>query len=295
MMAKRIERTTSRTAEWTCVTRAASYLEKNPHYRSNDHIALELVPRGFKVMLKVAAFRRLFTRKVAPAGIYEYVIARTRYIDDAYRRALKDDFDQILIFGAGFDSRALRFLPDSKYTHVFELDSARTQQAKQEQYDKRGLDIPSNLTFIPINFEKESLVDKLRDNGFDKKAHSLFVLEGLLMYLDSASVHETFKLIKKFSCPQSRVVFDYVYASVLRQENTCYGEKAIYKSVSGADEKWQFGIEEDDIKSFLKKYDLTLLDHKNAHDLEKLYFTDSRDSLVGRVNGTHCLVTAESC
>ena len=292
-MVKRIESTSSRTAAWTCVSRAASALEKNPHYRSDDKLALELVPRMIHFLLHSGLIRRLFTRRIAPAGIYEYVIARTHYIDDTYHRALQDDFDQILIFGAGFDTRALRCQPNCKQTTIFELDSKKTQQAKVAQYKKRGLMIPSNLVFIPIDFDKDDLPYKLDKAGFEKKKRSLFIMEGLLMYLKPKSVHETFKLIKKYSGERSRVVFDYIYDSVLKQENLYYGEEAIFQNVSKAGEAWQFGLKKGKLKDFLSEYDLVMLDHKDSEAFEKIYFTDPNGKNVGRVNGTHCLVTAE--
>ena len=109
MLKKRIETRTSRTAEWTCVSRAASSLESDSHYRSDDYIALLLVPTFIKLLLHIPLVRRLFTRFISPKGIYEYTIARTKYIDAVFKDILAQGFDQILIFGAGFDTRALRF------------------------------------------------------------------------------------------------------------------------------------------------------------------------------------------
>jgi len=60
--------------------------------------------------------------------------------------------EQILIFGAGFDSRAIRFAGKNMKTKIFELDSLHTQTAKIKQYRKRGISIPKNTIFIPINF-----------------------------------------------------------------------------------------------------------------------------------------------
>ena len=113
------------------------------------------------------------------------------------------------------------------------------------------------------------------------------------MYLKPKSVRETFRLIKKYGGERSRVVFDTIYASVLRQENKYYGEEAIFQNVSKAEEGWQFGIEKGKLNDFLTEHSLQLLDHKTPTDLEKFYFTDSNGKLVGRVNGTHFLVTAE--
>jgi methyltransferase (TIGR00027 family) len=221
------------------------------------------------------------------------VIARTQYIDAAFGEALAEQFDQILIFGAGFDTRALRFQDSLQETRVFELDVTLTQQAKLRQYQKRGLAVPADVTFIAIDFDKEALPVKLDEAGFRKQQRSLFILEGLLMYLQPESVRATFRTIQEYAGKGSRVVFDYIYASILRHEGTYYGETGIAQTVSDAGEQWQFGIEKGEIAPFLAAYALRLIDHQDAQDLERTYFTDSEGKLVGRVNGTHCLVTAE--
>jgi methyltransferase (TIGR00027 family) len=224
--------------------------------------------------------------------MYEYVIARTKYIDAVFKEVLDARFDQILIFGAGFDTRALRFQDVVGPTKIFELDVPITQNAKIRQYQKRGLSIPPNVVFIPIDLEKESLSIKLEEAGFGRFWRSLFVLEGLLMYLRPESVAETFRIIRDFAGEGSEIVFDYVYASVLRHEGQYYGERKIAESVAKAGEEWNFGIEEGKIEEFLSTYDLRLCDQRNAHELEQTYFKDASGKIIGRVNGTHCLVRA---
>jgi methyltransferase (TIGR00027 family) len=289
---RRIETTTSRTAEWTCVSRAASSLESDSRYRSDDHIALLLVPTFLKLLLHIPLFRRFYSQVIAPKGIYEYTIARTKYIDAIFKEVLAEGFDQILIFGAGFDTRALRFQTETGDTKISELDVPITQKAKLDQYAKRGLSIPANVEFISMNFDKESLSEKLEEAGFGRGGRSLFVLEGLLMYLQSESVDETFKVIEEFAGEGSVVVFDYVRASVLRQEGSYYGEREIVKSVSKAGERWYFGIEEGELAGFLKKYGVRVSEHKDAQELEQMYFTNVSGKIVRRINGTHCLVRA---
>jgi methyltransferase (TIGR00027 family) len=293
VLKRRIESTTSRTAEMTCLSRASSALETSSYYKSGDYIAPLLLPSGIKPLLHIPLVRRLFTGMVAPKGIYEYVIARTKYIDAVFGQAAAESFDQILIFGAGFDTRALRFQDAMRNTRIFELDVAITQRAKIRQYQKRHLAVPPNVTFLAIDFDKETLSLKLDEAGFRKQQRSLFVLEGVLMYLQPGSVHTTFQTIQDYAGRRSWVVFDYIYASVLRNEGIYYGETGIARTVSGAGEQWHFGIEKGEIERFLATYDLRLINHKDAQDLEMAYFSDSDGRVIGRVNGTHCIVTSE--
>ena len=113
------------------------------------------------------------------------------------------------------------------------------------------------------------------------------------MYLKPESVQETFQTIRQYTGQESRVVFDYIQASVLRHENTLYGESGLIKSVSKAGEKWQFGIEPSEIGSFAAAQGFEVSDHKCVRELETTYFQDKDGRLVGRVNGTHCIVTME--
>ena len=243
MTVKRIEKKASRTAAMTCMSRAASYLENNRNYHSDDHVAVKILPKLIGILMHISLFRKLLVRYLAPLGVYEYVIARTRYIDAMYKKALADRFEQILIFGAGYDTRALRLHDNAEHTRIFELDKHHTQQAKIKQLRKRHIHVPSNLVFIEIDFEKESLSRKLEKSGFRKGRKNLFILEGLLMYLETESVRETFQVIREYGTKGSRVVFDYIRASVLRHENTLYGESELIKSVRKAGEPWQFALE----------------------------------------------------
>jgi hypothetical protein len=103
----------------TCLSRACSVLATNHYYKSDDSIVPLLLPNGLKPFLHISLARRLFTKVAASKGIYEYVIARTKYIDAVFRQALAEQFDQILIFGAGFDTRALRFQDAMANTRAF--------------------------------------------------------------------------------------------------------------------------------------------------------------------------------
>ena len=288
---KRIESKTSRTAEYTCMTRAASFYEKRPQYKSNDYIAPKLLPKLFIPVIKIGVLRKLFTNKF-PSGMYEYVIARTKFIDSVFKRAVLNGFDQILIFGAGFDSRGIRFGDINKKTRIFELDAPVTQEAKINQFKKRGIAIDPNIVFISINFNKESLEDKLIESGFKAGKKSLFILEGLTMYLDPEAIDSTFHIIDQFAGEGSEIIFDYVYSSVLRGENIYYGESEVLNQLKNTNEPWSFGIEKGKLESFLKAKNLKLIESLNSSDLEKkFFFKDGKP--VAKINGTHCIVHAK--
>ena len=290
---KRIDRKSSRTAGMTCLSRAVSSLETTDAWRSDDSLAVRLLPGLLRVLVRSPLLRSAYQRFLAPAGIYEYVIARTKLIDDVFRQALDESFDQILLFGAGFDTRALRLQAAAQRVRVFELDAPTTQDAKIRQYARRHLSAPSNLVFVPVDFAKEAVPDKLDAAGFRKGRKSLFILEGLLMYLEAESVRTTWKVLEEYAGSGSWVVFDYVQAAFLRGGSALYGGEKLMRRVSLAGEPWTFGMEPKEVALFLDGYGFSVREHLNAEDLEARYFQDEHGQVVGRVNGTHCIVIAE--
>lgn len=288
-MGRRIEEKVSLTAQMTCLIRALSYYENKILYKSDDYIAPMLLPSFLELLAKLRAFRNIY-RLLAPKGIYEYVIARTKYIDNLIK-INGDHFEQVLLFGAGFDSRSIRFKDTLKYASFFELDSLITQNAKLKLFHEKKISIPPNVVFIPINFEKESASQKLEEYGFQREKVCLFLLEGLTMYLDAKSIDTTFKLISNYAGKDSMVVFDYVHKSVIRHEDIYLGEREVSQMVSVFGEKWSFGIERGKISNFLSHYGLYLIDESDSLALEKRYFT--QDKSTHHVNETHSVVIAK--
>lgn len=290
-MLRRIESKTSRTAEFTCLTRCLSYLEKREQYKSGDYVSLAIMNSFLKLLLHIPAFRWRF-RNAGPAGMYEYVIARTKYIDREFEMAAGRGIEQILIFGAGFDSRGVRFGEKVRGLRIFELDATVTQEAKVRRYRQRGIGIPENLTFVPIDFDKESLEEQLMKSGFRKDRPCLFILEGVTMYLQPSSVDGTFRSLRELSGEGSRVVFDCIHQSVLRRENLYEGEKALYDGVAMNGEGFHFGIERGNTGEFLSQYGFTLVEVLDAAALQDMFFRDGQGQLAGKVNETHCIVSA---
>jgi methyltransferase (TIGR00027 family) len=295
MSERRIETAVSRTAEITCGYRAASSMESNPLYRSNDWVARLLLPRKLQLLFRFPPARKLMMRIFGPSGLYEWVIARTRYIDEVFARAASAGFSQVLLLGAGFDSRAIRFQSEMRGLNIFELDAAATQAAKIEQYRERRIAIPDNLRFVAINFEKESIAQKLQEAGFSKGAKTLVLMEGVMQYLAPQAAYATLGAITDHVGRGSWLVFDYAHASAVRSEAHGKGETQVTRKLAEYGESWQFGLDEHEVGPLLARFDFRILDLKNPRDLEETYFKDARGRIVGHVSGAQSIVTAERC
>lgn len=150
----------------------------------------------------------------------------------------------------------------------------------------------NNITFISIDFNQESLEEKLLKSGFKKNKKSIFILEGLTYYLSLQAVEDTFNVISELAGDGSEVIFDYVYSSVLRGENLHYGESEVFNGVKKENEPWTFGIEEGEIESFLNNKNLEMIQNLNSKDLEREFFKNELGKVIAKVNGVRSIVYA---
>jgi methyltransferase (TIGR00027 family) len=292
MAERRIETKSSRTAAYTCFSRGCATREKDSRFRGTDYMAEILFPPLARLTLNIAPLRRMMIRRMFPPGLHEYVFARTKVMDAAFVEALEANIPQIVLLGAGFDTRALRFADRNRGTRIFELDAPTTQQAKIGVLRRKKIPLPEALVFVPIDFDREELADVLAKAGYQAGQRCLFLWEGVTMYLSAQAVDRTLEFIRCTSAPGSRVVFDYIHAAVLRKENRYYGEERAHAMVADVGESWTFGLEEGEVGPFLAKRGFELVQHYTSVELEKLYLTEPDGSLHARVNGTHCIVIA---
>jgi methyltransferase (TIGR00027 family) len=227
-------------------------------------------------------------------GTYEWVVARTFFLDEQFRGALDEKYDQIINLGAGFDSRPYRYVDIIRDTVIFELDLPEPQKIKRELLEKRGVLTPDNLRYVPIDFNTDDLLQKLKDAGFQEDKRNLFIWEGVTEYLSEKATDSTLAFIKNYSGQGTRIAFTYIYRSAVEGRKTFYGSKEIVNRVAKNGEPYRYGIEEDEIESFLTERGYNLVSHHTAEDLEKKYLTASDGKLFGRICGHNNIVVAET-
>jgi len=272
-MSKRIDKKYSRTAQMVCFLRALSYYEDDESYKSDDYMASNFLPFLFKLVLRIKILRNNIKKKLNDSGMYEYIIGRTKVIDNVFNK-FSTEMNQVLILGAGFDSRGIRFKNILSDAIIFELDSAKTQQLKIEKIKKQKITMPKNLKLIPIDFEVESFSEVLNKNNFKKNTSTLVLLEGLTMFLDSITIDNLFKQISNHCGKDSIIVFDYLYDSVLNNE-TNHG-KEVTNTVTNLGEEYKFGIPKGKVKEFVSQYGFELIEEFNADQLKNKFFSNER-------------------
>jgi methyltransferase (TIGR00027 family) len=130
---------------------------------------------------------RLCTR-MRPATVIRLrpqIAARTRFFDEQVLAAISRGVRQVVVCGAGYDDRALRFRADG--VRFFELDHPVTQADKARRLRRAGLDT-AGLTLAAADFRVDDVPAVLAASGQDAAQATLFLCEGLLVYLDEAAI-----------------------------------------------------------------------------------------------------------
>jgi len=126
---------------------------------------------------------------------------------DRIMEAYVDQVEQVVVMGAGFDLRVLE-LTAEKSVKVFELDLEAAQNLKLKTLKKAAI-AHDWVTYIPVDFDTESWVDKLTAAGFDKSNKTLFFAESLTAYLPEAAVKDTLQKVSELSAPGSVFAQDF--------------------------------------------------------------------------------------
>lgn len=170
--------------------------------------------------------RRLVNVHIAPSPL-----CRTAYTEKALKSAVLTGTKQYVILGAGMDTFAFReteFL--SKY-RIFEVDHPLTQADKLERIARAGWEVPDNLFFVPVDFTKDSLAERLIAAGFDPSVKSFFSWLGVTYYLSAEAIDMMLSALSSLCADGSTLVFDYpdenfFGASERRVQNTIMMAKA---------------------------------------------------------------------
>jgi methyltransferase (TIGR00027 family) len=147
------------------------------------------------------------------------ITMRNRYAEDELSSAIENGVRQYVILGAGLDSFAYRRRDLAEVLRVFEVDHPATQQWKRARLSTLGVSLPTHLTFIPINFEQQTLEESLQTGGYQAEDPVFFSWLGVTYYLTEEAIFETLRSVAD-TAPGSEIVFEYgLPGSLLDEEN----------------------------------------------------------------------------
>jgi methyltransferase (TIGR00027 family) len=265
----------SRTAEQNALFRALESSRPERRRVCDDPLARHFLTWPLTLVMRLTAipggarFARSFIDRRWP-GVRSSVVARTRLIDDVIAVALEKDIEQLVILGAGFDSRAYR-IPRLRAIDVFEVDHPDTQSAKQAVLKRLFSALPEHVRFVAVDFKRDDLMSAMRMAGYRESARTFILWEGVSNYLTDIAVDLTLRWCARASAG-SLLLFTYVHRDVLTNPSAYAGARNLFASLEKAGERFTFGMEPSHVPRYLAERGLSLESDVGAAEYRERYF-----------------------
>ena len=207
-----------------------------------------------------------------------FVAARSRYAEDELALGVRRGVGQYVILGAGLDTFAYRNPHPEGVLHVFEVDRPTMQTWKRARLAEIGIAIPRDLTFVPLDFETQTLEEGLRGAGCDPGMCTFFSWLGVTEYLTAEAVMATLRFIA--SAPVgSGVVFDYLISPSLLTPAQRSAFDAMAHRVASAGEPWKAFFDPRLLSGELRAMGFGHVEDNGPEEINARYFKDRTDGL----------------
>src|SRR5262249_22024613 len=137
-----------------------------------------------------------------------HVVLRSRVAEDRLADAVARGVRQYVVLGAGFDTFAYRQPDWASGLRIFEVDHPESQAAKFAALASAGVTVPRNVTFVPVDFERESLAHALSAARFDAARPAFVSWLGVMVYVDAAAAASVFRMVASLPA-SSEIVFTF--------------------------------------------------------------------------------------
>jgi methyltransferase (TIGR00027 family) len=204
-------------------------------------------------------------------GFHTYFGVRTRHLDEQLRACIENGIEQLVLLGAGYDSRAYRFQDLKTHVRVFEVDHPATQRVKLAVVDRVFGGRPPHVRYVEIEFDRQTLEERLTDAGYEGMLKTLFIWEGVSYYLTAEAVDQTLAFVAQHSRPGSSILFDYTSPDVVAGRTHLREGHAWRSAVQRIGEPLLFGIEEASIETYLRQRGYRIIESAARDMLQSRY------------------------
>jgi methyltransferase (TIGR00027 family) len=274
MPSTRAKTNVAKTAHLTAWVRTLGRLTAGESAANADYLAERFLLPYQRTLTRVPNVTRWLIERILP-GAFGYFNARTQYFDAVLLQESHQGLEQLVILGAGFDSRPFRFAEQLRGVRVFDVDMPQVLSVRTERLvDVQGPAMAP--TAVAIDFEHDDLGAALSARGYASEARTLFLWEGVAYYLPVAAVHAVLSIVAAQSGPSSSILFDYVTQAFFEGDRSSYGAGRLADSWRRLGNVNRSGI--GDIAAFIRPHGLRLRSDVDAGELERRYL----GSLPGR-------------
>jgi methyltransferase (TIGR00027 family) len=277
------------TAEAAAALRAAGAAARDELVRGPDRLAERFVEAGPRLttIVKVPLLRRLAPRvaeRLLP-GSYWFEMARVKHMDGVLRRELAAGAAQVVILGAGFDSRAYRFADRLAGIPTFEVDHPVTASVKRARVRRAVGGLPRHVRYVDADLSVAGELEKrLAMAGYRHGLRTLVIWSGVTPYIPEDGVDAVLRWLARAGAPGSSIVFDYAYREAVEGTGFFYGAPQLRRRVAEGGEPLRFGVDRDRVPEFLAARGFELVSDLGPEQLERRYLV-RRGRLAGRPYG----------
>ena len=246
-------------------------IELSKHFADSRLLSNKLV-----YLAKQRRFLRPFftaLENVVIPGIQLHYLVRKRRLEEIALDALAKNFKQIVIFGAGFDTLALRLHKNFPNNDFIEIDYPTTQTAKKCVIEEHRL-ANDNLKFISLDLTENSLSQTiLAADYFRPNTKTLFIAEGLIMYLAKSEIENLFDFVRQNSLKDSQFAFTFMERQANNRVAFRNSSKLVDFWLKMRGEPFRSGFNHSELIDFLRKKDFTLESLDLAETFRRRYLT----------------------
>lgn len=211
------------------------------------------------------------------SGARAQATSRSRYTEDCLARSVQRGVAQYVILGAGLDSFAYRS-DLAGQVRVFEADHPATQDWKRGLLSAARIPVPDGVTFVPVDFEADSLADRLRQSGFDLSRPALVSWLGVTMYLTRAAISQTLGVIGGLA-PGTELIADYMLPPGMRDADGDAYVALVAPVAAQRGEPWLTFLSPDDMSGLLEGSGFERPEHVAQRDAIDATLWQRTDSL----------------
>jgi len=247
----------------------------------HDPYAVPIVNPAFAQQALEDETSRGFIYRKFSRSLRASVVARSRFAEDNLAAAFFRGTRQYVILGAGLDTFSLRnpLADPANPLKIFEVDHPATQTWKRELLQNANLTPPATLTFVPVNFEQESLAQRLTASGFNPAAPATFSMLGVVPYLNLKAFRQTLAFVTSLPATTD-ITFDYATdpADLGFLQRQAFDMLA--KRVAAAGEPFQLLLRPEKMHAELAAVGFTAIEDLTSAEMNGRYFQNREDKLA---------------
>jgi methyltransferase (TIGR00027 family) len=265
----------SRTALRVAMRRAAHQLFDAPPVL-DDPWAVAIIGEEAVARLKAESWKQ---QTPAARAFRAFMVARSRFAEDELARAIGRGAAQYVVLGAGLDTFAYRNPHSADALRVFEVDHPATQVWKQHRLASAGMPIPPSLTFVPLDFERDTLPAALAGAGWRRDLPTFFSWLGVMMYLTDEAIQATLDFVAAMPAGGG-LAFDYAVPRSSLGWTARLVHDALARRVAAAGEPFRTFFDPRALHERLSRAGFLAIDDLDSDAVNARYFANRADGLA---------------